>query len=193
MNGRGGVSSTQGIPKWQEVNGIMRDRKISILALQETHLDDGYLEDIKTLYPRLHVINSAHEQATSTAGVAFVLNRGHIENPDATQMWEIIPGRAMVIRIEWKGHQMFLMNVYGYNDQANSSNMWRRIQTWLDENAASVPQIDAMMGDMNLVEDEMDRAPLRIKTRLLDAWRKFNPGKLEWTWRRPGRPPDYPI
>ncbi|EJD43438.1 hypothetical protein AURDEDRAFT_125868 [Auricularia subglabra TFB-10046 SS5] len=172
---------------------------------ERAHIRIGTLNmngrDIKRLYPRLHVRNSAHAVATLNAGIAIVLNRDHIANTETCRSWEIIPGRALVLRLEWKDQVLFLMGIYGHNDEAQAEAMWEKIDNWLTSHAHEVPRIDVMLGDMNFVEDDTDRIPVRFagvdacrqrfqalttRLRIRDGWRAWNAGKVEWTWRRPG-------
>ncbi|KZV96682.1 DNase I-like protein, partial [Exidia glandulosa HHB12029] len=171
------------------------------MAIQETHLDAGHLATIATLWPSLHVINSAHANATSTAGIAIVLNKSHLLNPEKTSHWEIIPGRALLAQIKWRDREVFILAVYGPNGVQESKDMWSSIDTWLDEHKLEIPAIDIIMGDMNFVEDEIDRVPtrlaavdeaeesfrsLKLRFDLQDGWRKLNGDRKEYTWRRPG-------
>ncbi|EJD51679.1 hypothetical protein AURDEDRAFT_120944 [Auricularia subglabra TFB-10046 SS5] len=201
MNGRGASRVSFSGSKWPEVNAIIRDHRLAVLVLQETHLDDSHLADIQRLYPRLHVRNSSHAAATSNAGIAIVLNKDHIADTETCRSWEIIPGRAIVLRLEWKDQILFILGVYGYNDEAQAEAMWEKIDEWLLSHAHEVPRVDVMLGDMNFVEDDTDRIPVRYagvdacrqrfqalttRLRIRDGWRAWNAGKVEWTWRRPG-------
>ncbi|EJD37975.1 DNase I-like protein [Auricularia subglabra TFB-10046 SS5] len=178
----------------------MRDKRVSVLALQETHLSESHLADLERLYSRLLIINSAHENATSTAGVAIVINKDHITNLDRVKSWEIVPGRALAVQLEWKDQVITFLAVYGPNDKSNSEALWSDIASWWEDNRLEVPGIDVLLGDFNLVEDEIDRAPVRTasvdeakpalrtlceKLKVSDGWQNWNPGRLEWTWRRP--------
>jgi hypothetical protein len=75
-----GRTSTQldhsAISKWSVIHRVMREKKIGILCLQETHLTEEHETQINTLYSRrLRVINSKdRERPGTSAGVAFVLN-----------------------------------------------------------------------------------------------------------------------
>ncbi|EJD38136.1 hypothetical protein AURDEDRAFT_129016 [Auricularia subglabra TFB-10046 SS5] len=118
MNGRGASRVSFSGSKWPEVNATIREHRLAVLVLQETHLNDSHLADIKRLYPRLHVRNSAHAAATSNAGIAIVLNKDHIADAENCESWEVIPGRGLVLRLEWKDQVLFILGVYGYNDDS---------------------------------------------------------------------------
>jgi exonuclease III len=70
----GGSQSTQN--KWNHINQLMRDRKIGILALQETHLTQTDLESFKRKFgDKLIIINSSDRFSPNAMGVAIIINR----------------------------------------------------------------------------------------------------------------------
>jgi hypothetical protein len=81
------------ISKWSNVHSMMKTRRIGILALQETHLNTTQEQSMIELYGRRLVIanSSDPERATSSAGVAFVLNKDLVK-VKSWNMWEVIPG-----------------------------------------------------------------------------------------------------
>ncbi|KAJ7779323.1 hypothetical protein DFH07DRAFT_730276 [Mycena maculata] len=62
------------------------------------------------------LFHSAHpEKATSTTGVAFVLNKNYLDVGN-TREYELIPGRALMLVIPWhKGKFLVILNVYAPN------------------------------------------------------------------------------
>lgn len=86
--------------KWVAINRTMRDQKIGILCIQETHLCPEHITQIDNLYARrLRVMNSSDpDRPGSSAGIAFVLNK-EITNAENATMQVIIPGRAAVLSI----------------------------------------------------------------------------------------------
>jgi len=196
------IKDTDTRDKWSQIYDRMRDDRIGILALQETHLSPEMSAEVQKHRPRIKVIGSAHENATSTAGIVLVLNRQQVENAEDTPYWEIIPGRALAASVNWHGQKLHIMTVYGPNDANESSQMWSMISDWLEAPGCPIPKLDILLGDMNFVEDEIDRQPmhlsrvdeaatefsrLRIGHNLIDGWRARNPGTLEFTWRRRGQ------
>ena len=95
-----------GIEKWSMLYQTMKESKIAILALQETHLDDNMLISIHECFgKRLSVINSKlPENPRTSAGVAFVINRGLIA-PKDLDVAELIEGRALAIKFKWHGDE----------------------------------------------------------------------------------------
>lgn len=117
MKGRTSLVTGPGpISKWSAVSRDMRERKIGLLALQETHLSEPLQEQVTTLYQcRLSVFNSAlQENPTASAGVAFVINKELLRAEDV-RFHSLIPGHAIFISFQWQpGSILSLINVYAH-------------------------------------------------------------------------------
>jgi len=93
LNIRGGGSASR--EKWNSVNQIMRDQKIAILAVQETHLTNDQLADLNRLFERqLIFYNTADNENTNSKGVAIVINKRLLAWREV-RFEEMIPGRAL--------------------------------------------------------------------------------------------------
>ncbi|KAG2738875.1 DNase I-like protein, partial [Suillus brevipes Sb2] len=174
----------------------MREKKIGILCLQETHLDNQHETQIDTLYARrMKVINSKDPTRPSTsAGVAFVINR-ELTNTDNIETFELIPGRALVLKIKWHSNEtLTILNIYAPNNLTQHPDFWERINAkWQEHN---LPHPDFMLGDFNVTEDPLDRAPakldnenaisalreLRQNLNLQDTWRELHPTERVFTF-----------
>jgi exonuclease III len=139
----------------------MRKKIIGVLCLQEMHLTNEHETQIEFLYlRRLKVFNSCHPFCPgNSAGVAFVLNKEMINTMNA-EITEIIPGRAITINITWHNNKhITILNIYAPNNLSKHLNFWDVIsKPWLEKD---LPQPDFMLGDFNLTEDALDRAPVR--------------------------------
>ncbi|KIM65559.1 hypothetical protein SCLCIDRAFT_112766 [Scleroderma citrinum Foug A] len=139
----------------------MRENKIGLLALQETHLSDQLAEQASNLYQRrLSIINSPHpSNLTGSAEIAFVINKELVKVEDViTHM--LIPGRAMYILLKWH-HTSTLnaINIYAPNNLSKHPQFWLELQErWA---YLHLPKPDLLLGDFNLMEDLIDRAPAR--------------------------------
>ena len=181
------------ISKWTEISSIMRTQRISVLAVQETHLTEEHVESIHTLHgKRIQVINSS--PLSNSAGVAFVLNR-ELTNVQDLSYTVLVPGRAIVVTTKWhQSNEITLLNVYAPNRYPDHLNFWDEVRSKL---RATGTCPDFLMGDFNIVEDPLDRAParnddepattalrdLRMENTLVDAWRHSFPDTRMFTYR----------
>lgn len=109
MKGRASPDCGPGpLSKWTTIHRVLREKKISILCLQETHLEDEHIQHIETLFGRrLKVINSKYPtNPSSTVGVAFVVNKELVNTLSGSiTTTELIPGRAMILTVNWHDNQ----------------------------------------------------------------------------------------
>ncbi|KIY51495.1 DNase I-like protein [Fistulina hepatica ATCC 64428] len=198
MRGRGNIDGQDTSPqsKWMHINQLMRDKRIGILAVQEAHLTQEHVDQIERLFGRrLKVMHSSGENATQTAGIAIVLNKEIIDTQDA-EWREVIPGRAAVLQMNWgdSNRKINIMVTYAPNTPRANKNFWEGIvEQWT---MLDLQNPDLMMGDMNVVEDSLDRLPerrdsddtvnaldeLKQHFRLKDGWRSANPNERGYTY-----------
>ena len=190
MRGRSSQSMGSGpIPKWTTVMNMLHTEQIRVLALQETHLDEDTTSQIGTVFDkRMMILNShAPTNPTASAGVAFVLNKEKIKIKKVA-LKELIPGRATFLSLEWQQEEpLHLLNVYAPNDLQTHPEFWNELEEkWRSLN---LPSPTFMLGDFNLTEDPLDRAPtcsdhepavsaLRDCRQVLnvqDTWRQTHP------------------
>ena len=198
MSGRGDISKKN--DKWCAINQILREKKIGILALQETHLNAEDAETVQRLYGRrVHIIHSPDPtNPTAARGVAIVLNR---ELMDVTNVRteKIIPGRAMLITTKWHANQdITILNVYAPNLQAENEAFWKDLERRFAQRRLRKP--DVVAGDFNIVEEEIDRLPIKASHEgpltalksllksldLHDGWRLTNPTERAYSFLQRG-------
>ncbi|KAH9859090.1 Endonuclease/exonuclease/phosphatase, partial [Lenzites betulinus] len=198
LNIRGmGSSATNGInDKWLRVNQIMKEKRLAILAVQETHLSNENTAALNTLFEQSLTIYTSVDPQTPCAarGVAFVVNKRMLNARDI-KIKEIIPGRAQTLSLpQPSGDDLVLLNVYAPNDTAQNADFWRRLTELRDAQQLDNP--DAVMGDFNIVEDTLDRIPARgdrrdpvsalaalmRKINMVDGWRIENPSTRAFTF-----------
>ncbi|TFY58490.1 hypothetical protein EVJ58_g6390 [Rhodofomes roseus] len=200
MNGRGNLASL-GTSKWNALNQVLREKKIGVLGLQETHLDEQAVEEIHRLYGRrIKLFNSAAENATSTQGVAFVLNREIVDTDNASAQ-VIIPGRALILRMRWHADALLtILNVYAPNNHSENMRFWSKLEALTRD--GTIPRVDVLLGDFNIVEEPIDRLPARpdphgpgavqalrnfLKIqKVLDGWRITDPTTKDYTFPQRG-------
>lgn len=125
------TSNLTGIEKWSTIYQSMKENKIAILAIQESHLDDSQLQSIHECFgSRLTVINSSlPENPRSSAGVAFVINRALVEAKNLA-ITELIEGRALALKLNWYNtEEILLINVYAPNNKTEHNTFWEEIDT----------------------------------------------------------------
>ncbi|KAK0498837.1 hypothetical protein EDD18DRAFT_1026195, partial [Armillaria luteobubalina] len=130
------------------------EEKIGILTVQEAHLTAERKELIEKIFPKLHVeISEDPDSPTARAGVAIVLNR-RLTNWSTVKIREVIPGRAMMIQLEWhRGNKLTVMCVYAPNvtehQGSENAQFWLDLEERLQGNQNMKP--DVIMGDFNMV------------------------------------------
>ncbi|KAF5367240.1 hypothetical protein D9615_010668 [Tricholomella constricta] len=184
--------------KWLQINQLLRDKRIGILAVQETHLTEERRDELEKLFAkRMKIfISKDPENPTGRAGVAIVLNR-ELTNTSGARVTEIVPGRAILTQTNWhKAENIAVLAVYAPNLTRTTENtdFWRKIKNFFTENPRI--KVDIMMGDFNVVEDMLDRLPasndpdeaiealteLRNDLHLTDGWRTTFPTTKAYTF-----------
>lgn len=183
--------------KWSEINATMRNEKIAILAIQETHLDDQTTTAIQqALGKRLEKVNSQPENnPRASAGVAFILNKDLIDT-GKVEKHELIKGRAMAIKLTWKnGEDTTLINIYAPNKRSDHKDFWEKIENMRVSKHLRKP--DFILGDFNVMEEPIDRIPAKhdakgavtalrefsLNMGVQDQWRHTFPKAREYTYR----------
>ncbi|KAJ7018950.1 Endonuclease/exonuclease/phosphatase, partial [Mycena alexandri] len=194
-NGRNGTNFYHKENRWNEINRMVYNEKVGILGLGETHLSGEQVDEIESIYPRLHILNSYDPDAPGKGGVAIVLNRD-LTNIKGVIVHRLIPGRAILATIPWhKDRTLTILSVYAPTGSAaeNRDFWWEMGDLWLEED---LPVPDGVGGDMNVVEDPIDRLPhhpdhagaVEALTRfkkileLKDGWRMTNPDVKAYTY-----------
>ena len=179
--------------KWNHVNQVIRDKKISILMVQETHFTTERKNDIENLFgKRMKIYFSADpDNPTGKGGVAVVLNK-HLINTQGAKVTEIVPGRAILVSVNWHKEEIInVLTVYAPNvterDGHENGSFWATLNAYFISNPRI--KVDILAGDFNVVEDAQDRVPARLDPpeatealdilkqtlNLRDAWRDTFP------------------
>ena len=188
-----------GVDKWSTVVRMMNKRKIAILAVQETHLDESRVDNILSLFGHKITIIVSHDpdMPRATAGVAFIINKKFITPCEITSL-ELHKGRALALKVQWheSGEEdTTLMNIYAPNNKTAHEKFWEGIETECRTHRLRRP--DFMLGDFNVTEDNLDRAPahpddpsavsalreIRQQWNLHDTWRHAHPTERCFTYR----------
>ncbi len=174
--------------KWMLINQLMRQNRIAVLALQETHYTQLQADRINQIFTGLMQIHVSPDPDSPLAarGVAFALNL-RVVRDDKVTVRELVPGRAISLSLtRRRGTKLNVLNAYAPNIMADNAAFWQQMLTMANEPGWCRP--DVLLGDFNVVEDAMDRAPARndqdqavlalqallTKLRLTDGWRARN-------------------
>ncbi|KAI5822564.1 DNase I-like protein, partial [Schizophyllum commune Tattone D] len=197
IKGRGANSIYDEKHKWHDVQRVVRNERINVLGLQETHLSDEQADEIREFYQKnLQIFTSAaSEGANNSTGVAIVLNKS-ITNIADTEEYEIIPGRALMVTVHWHGllRHSILVTYAPADGPAQNRQFWKDLRKRMIE--MNLPSPDTHIGDHNMLEDAIDRSPaknprastldafLRFKNTYLlsDGWREENPTTKAYTF-----------
>lgn len=132
LNMKGRTSQLTGagpISKWSAISKTMREKKIGLLALQETHLSEQLADQATTLCQRrLTIINAPHPlNPSSSAGVAFVINKELMKAKNMVTHI-LIPGRAIFISFKWHPNATFsAINIYAPNFWNKLKEKWEAL------------------------------------------------------------------
>ncbi|KAI9064310.1 DNase I-like protein, partial [Trametes sanguinea] len=180
--------------KWGLVNQLIRDRKIAILAVQEAHLDLERVDSVNRLFGQYMEVWASPDptNATGARGVAFAINKRLTKNMHREYI-EVVPGRAAILKLKWSERRtLVVLTVYAPNDARENEAFWN------DLRLRRLGRVDMVLGDWNLVADQLDRLPMReddseavnalreFRTHLLmvDGWRAENPGQRAFTYQQ---------
>lgn len=130
MRGQGIASGGDPSEKWMRLNQLVRDAKIGVLALQETHLPKERADRLNEIFgDAIDIIASPDPTApTAARGVAVVINKRLIKAGEVERE-EIIPGRAIQVKVPWgaNGH-LRILNVYAPNAMSENASFWKQLR-----------------------------------------------------------------
>ena len=170
----------------------MRTNKISIMALQETHLMEETILDLNKRYRNLRFFGSG--LSTSSAGVMFVVNDAEVSQPTSFETFE--KGRTAMLTLDHGGQELNIVNVYLPNHKTQQKEFLTRLTRDLEGQQNLIDTNLLILGDWNFVEDRTDRSPqhdddkrvthemtkLKASFDLIDGWRTTNPEQRKFSW-----------
>ncbi|KAJ3530054.1 hypothetical protein NMY22_g8738 [Coprinellus aureogranulatus] len=153
LNIRGGGVITGQNSKWAKISNLMKTKCINYLGIQETHLTQEKVEQLRRTYKTFEIICSPDPvNPGGRGGVAILINKRNTQWKEIET--EIVEeGRAIAITIKWENEkQLRLMNVYAPSgDDTDNARFWGDIaEKW---RTRQLRRVDVLMGDMNMVED----------------------------------------
>ncbi|KAH9852909.1 Endonuclease/exonuclease/phosphatase [Lenzites betulinus] len=183
------------------INQLVKEKRIGILALQETHLTEERAATLNNLFHDSLVVYPSPDPASpnSARGVAFAVNKNVMEIEIGVMHEHIVPGRAASISLRWGArNRIRIVNVYAPNNMCENAEFWELLNARLGRSGEEKP--DLLVGDFNVVEAQHDRAPARLdprtareslgalKTKLCmtDGWRNTYPDERDFTFMQTG-------
>ncbi|KAK0484273.1 Endonuclease/exonuclease/phosphatase, partial [Armillaria luteobubalina] len=200
IRGMGNTNSWHPENKWNHINQIMQTKRIGIMIVGETHLNDERRDAVEGM-PRSHlrIIHSEDPESPNARGVAIVLNK-ELTTTESIRAVEIIPGRVLLLETCWHGmEKLSILGVYvPASSPPQNAQFWTDIRKFFEDNP-DIRRPDVMAGDMNITEDSIDRIPakpdnasavdsldeMRTELQLIDGWRTCYPTTLKYTWHCP--------
>ncbi|KAF8059612.1 Endonuclease/exonuclease/phosphatase, partial [Lyophyllum atratum] len=199
MRGYRSAGNNQQDSKWLHINQLVREKRIGILLVQETHLTEERKTNIESLFGKrlqLH-ISMDPDNPSAKGGVAVILNKS-LTNTHDVKILEVVPGRAMLIHTNWHlSEKLSILVVYAPNvtctDGRTNAAFWKDLLMFFD--ARPNLKVDVLTGDFNMVEDLIDRLPMRSDPLaatdalknftnalgLVDGWRETHPSLKAYT------------
>ncbi|KAJ3726725.1 hypothetical protein C8R42DRAFT_573316 [Lentinula raphanica] len=202
IRGHGVINPDNPDNKWLHARQIMNQKGIGILVVGEAHMDTerrAEIEQVHGAYMKIYF--SRLPNTANAAGIAFALNK-RITNTEGIQTYEVVAGHALLLEIDWHNNErLSILGIYAPNaSMQENAIFWTKVQDFFTRNPR-VRKPDLMLGDCNVVEEPMDRLPMRndasvavdalddlkLALRLEDGWRNTYPNTLQYTFMRTTR------
>ncbi|KAJ4483023.1 hypothetical protein C8J55DRAFT_488543 [Lentinula edodes] len=199
IKGHGNVNIDHTSNKWADIRLTMLQRQIGILVIGEAHMNAERRQEIERVYEKdLKIYYTKLPNTPNAAGVAIALNK-NITNSEGIQTYEVVEGHALLMETYWhENEKISILAIYAPNaDTATNTTFWKKIQEFFTRNPR-IQKPDFVLGDMNVVEEPLDRLParsdpgviteafdeLKRQLRLEDGWRNTYPSSLKYTYKQ---------
>ncbi|KAF9027912.1 DNase I-like protein [Hymenopellis radicata] len=185
------------VEKINEIPTMMKNKRVNVLALQETHYDEDYVAEITERFgDKIHVEYSRAPggRASRAEGVALMFYKPNTNVLGLTRR-EIVPGRGLVVAAPWHGDDVMKVMVgYAPNAPKENAAYWRTCLGFVEEFPEWKPDVACI--DCNLAPAALDRLPAHEDDReaveamnaffracdLVDGWREENPDTAAFTF-----------
>ncbi|KAI0742778.1 Endonuclease/exonuclease/phosphatase, partial [Daedaleopsis nitida] len=203
MNGFGCTVRDHPDNKWGQVYSTMRDARIGVLLLQETHLTAERVSFIEHMFKgKIRILYSPHPtRPTQKEGVAIAINC-RLVDPATVERVEVDKGRAIQVSIPWNNNsKISVLCIYAPTSDGETTR--RLFFKKVEDFYASHPQLprpSVMAGDFNNLEDTVDRLPVgsgrdssiealddlkrAVGLMMVDGWRATHPTQRAYTFLR---------
>lgn len=171
-----------------------KNQKAQIIFIQETHFDKNLEKTLnKEQDNRLKYFTS--HGTSSSRGVAILIDEKLQYN--LLDEYKDSEGRLILLNVEIHNIIYSLVNIYSPNNESDRNRFFKKVNEFINKNASGTVIIG---GDMNDAISHLDRKTLNSRKKeikpvnsfktllksnnLIDIWRKLNPNKVQYTWRR---------
>ncbi|CAG8619222.1 14509_t:CDS:2, partial [Acaulospora colombiana] len=175
--------------KFQMISKWIKTNEMTITALVDTHWDEEYVKSLKVKHKQIFC---SHE-TTHRGGIAFIIDTKKWK-PKESKFTTLIEGRSGMLDIEYDQQRLKIVAIYVPPDRKEKIEILRALRKKLRNEIEKENLI--IMGDFNLVEEDMDREPchpddretvneltkLKAELNLIDGWRNANPEERAYTW-----------
>jgi len=177
----------------------LKNENLDLICLQETHCGSIETEKIWKAEWGSPELSSASNLSNKSGGIMILANpKSDIK---LIQNVQICQGRVLATKVKigsLNDKSFYIVNVYAHNNQNERSDLFRQIKTEIENlNVDKLPLF--VLGDFNCVTEAVDNMKqngirlnndksvddlkvLMCELDLVDAWRKFNPDKQQFTW-----------
>ncbi|KAJ7120400.1 hypothetical protein C8R44DRAFT_623725 [Mycena epipterygia] len=167
---------------------MVDDRRIGVLALEETHMNNIAASQFNNIYGNwFKLFNSGHPiKPDSTAGVSFLLNKKYVDTENVKE-YVLVEGHAIMLVIpSHRGETLRILNICPEYTSRKREDVGPNMNSEL-------PLPSEVLGDWNFVEDLKDRTSnkeeliplsflcLKALLRIQDSWRTTFPDTNEYT------------
>ncbi|KAF5365142.1 hypothetical protein D9757_012613 [Collybiopsis confluens] len=202
IRGHGVLNPAHNDNKWLHLRQLMSEKNINIMVVGEAHLDNQRRDEIERIHGKhLRIFFSKLNNTPNAAGVAIVLNKAKT-NVENVKTHEVVAGRALLLETRWhNSEKISILGIYAPNtSMRENGEFWEKINNFFERNPR-ISRPHVMLGDFNMVEEPIDRLPMRndatiavdaldnLKTtlQLEDGWRETYPNTLKYTFMRSAR------
>lgn len=182
--------------KFESLLALLRREHVDLCVLMESHLTEKMALGYVARHPQVRIISNS--PSSTAAGVTFLSCTDRVRWEADPVFYKDPDGHALGVNVAfYDGREVVeRMKVLGvYLPNLNVGTKQRDFLQTLPPEATA--RVDLILGDFNIVEEAIDRMPVRADSpsavallrenlvttgRLCDGWRLANPGVLDYTF-----------
>ena len=168
--------------KRQKIFSWLRESKIDIILLQETH----FIEKNESLYNLTWKGKTFHAYSDSTFSRGVSVLFSETVNVNVKNVRRCDDGRKILINLEIDGNAFTIVNIYAPNDIQKRCRFFKKLKTFISKHSLNENMV--MCGDFNCqLNNAADKSVRYLQdvirySNMDDMWTKHYPGRLGYTW-----------